>query len=134
MQPRVAKSRVGSTTIVTLVALAAIGCEDLLGGDSVCTLISVPALEVFLQDADTDEPVTDEDARVLVVDDSFATELETHGGGVFRGPYERPGRYTITAISPGYEPWGREDVLVRSDHCHVQTVELAARLVPDTWP
>lgn len=115
--------------IPLLVVVGFSACDSIFGEDSVCTLIPVHALEVHLEDAMTDLPVADSEARAFVVDGSFVHELERMGSAFF-GPYERPGRYTVNVVSPGYDPWVREGVRVRADDCHVETVRLTARLEP----
>jgi len=41
---------------------------------------------------------------------------------------ERPGTYEVTVMHHGYAPWSIKGVKVNRDECHVETVELKARL------
>jgi hypothetical protein len=44
--------------------------------------------------------------------------------------YERPGSYDLTVSAAGYREWTRSGVVATNDLCHVVTVPITARLVP----
>ena len=59
--------------------------------------------------------------------DESMIALEAHLVGAF----ERVGVYTVEVRAEGYQPWSRAGVAVRAGSCHVRSVELEARLVPE---
>ena len=98
----------------------------------VCTAIAVEALNITVADAVTGRRLCD--AVVTVTDGGFSAELRRFGGAsdcVHTGPTERPGRYDVRAMQPGYEAAVRLAVTVTADECHVipvsLTIPLAAR-------
>ena len=48
----------------------------------------------------------------------------------FGGAGERAGTYTVTVTKSGYRPWTRTGVRVTKGECHVNQVQLEARLQP----
>jgi D-serine deaminase-like pyridoxal phosphate-dependent protein len=93
-------------------------------GPKDCDLRAYPAIMVAIRDSLTDVPVT-EGVRVIARDGTYA---DTADFRVFGLAHERPGTYTVTVEKDGYQTWSRTGVRVRDGECHVQTVELTARL------
>jgi hypothetical protein len=52
-------------------------------------------------------------------------------GNTLLGAGEQAGKYAIVVSASGYKLWTRTDVEVTEDECHVKTVPLTARLVPE---
>lgn len=92
---------------------------------SVCTTELVPGIRVLLDD---DWP----NVTVTATEGSFSeTANVTQGASAVDLVYERPGSYRIEVTASGYATWTMSNVRVEDDACHVQTVELTPRLVPD---
>lgn len=139
--------RPGSLLGIACVA-AVIGCSNGSNGPNdteksnplatgLCTQVLLPAVTVEVRDMVTGAPaacgttgeVRDGDYVAPLTDSgSCATAPDTTV--YLQGPWERSGNYTVTIVKPGYRDWVRRDVVVMSDHCHVQTVSLQALLEP----
>lgn len=102
--------------------------------DNVCATVLVPAISVSVVDDETgdfmscgatleiqdtgfEETVTNEDSDTC--DDTVPLE----------GAFERPGFYNLTVYKEGYEYWYEYNIEVREGECHVDTVDLEARLI-----
>ncbi len=111
------------------------GCNsDSNDSEEVCTTEAVPAISVSvideqtgdlmscgatleIQDTGFEETVTNEDSDTC--DDTVPLE----------GAFERPGFYNLTVYKEGYEYWYEYNIEVREGECHVDTVDLEARLI-----
>ena len=51
---------------------------------------------------------------------------------VWRGALERAGRFSLRVTKARYLPWDTTGVVVTRDECHVQTVRLDVRLMPQS--
>ena len=98
--------------------------------DGSCFLFALFSVDVSLVDARTEAPIVAEEARVTVRDGSFVEELTPVGNGEFRGVEDRPGRYTVTASSPGYESWVQADIIISKGGCNARAAVLTASLTP----
>jgi hypothetical protein len=101
----------------------------------VCTADVRPALAVTVVDAVSGAPRAGE-ALAVARDDRYSDTLRVNGflgDGTpiaLTGADERPGTYDLTVEHAGYRTWSATNVRVTSNTCHVQTVELTARLEP----
>lgn len=93
-----------------------------------CFLFVLHSVDVRLVDSETNAPIVAEGARVAVEDGAFVEELAPGGDGSFRGVEDRPGRYTITASSPGYDSWVQADILIAKTGCNTEPTSLTASL------
>lgn len=125
------KSWASSSTRVAasaLVSLALSGC-DLL--PTSCTLEFRYGLVVVVRDSATSEPAGD-GATVTAQDGTYMETLKAFvlDSARFLGAGERGGVYTIRVTRPGNATWSRTGVRVEEDRCHVESVEVEARLQP----
>jgi hypothetical protein len=70
-------------------------------------------------------------ATATVTDDAYSDtlRLEPDPDSAYRsGPYDRPGIYDLSIVSPGYQVWHRTGIWVKPGVCHVETVRLVAPL------
>lgn len=114
------------------------GCDSYDG--IFCTAEYVPGICISVVDAVTGSPaacgatawVIDDEYSDLLSDSCVPSQPDSLQSPVLRGAWERPGVYTVFITKLGYRPWSCGDVVVTEDRCHVRTVELEARLEPDT--
>ena len=112
--------------------LACVALPPLLAAcdEGSCFLFVLHSVDVSLVDAETNAPLLAEGARVTVEDGAFVEELVPAGDGTFRGVEDRPGRYTISASSPGYDSWVQADILIAKTGCNTEPTSLTAALTP----
>lgn len=79
-------------------------------------------------DGDTDLPACD--AEVIVEDGDFLQPLDRCANNTFTGPYERFGRYKVTASHPGYAIQTIDEISVYQFICNVETIDIVIPLVP----
>ena len=101
-----------------------------------CLDYMAPSIVVIVRDAETSAPVA---AGATLVQKgegyadsvSIAVDLLSSGDPALAviSAYERPGTYDVSVRRSGYATWERASVHVEPGVCHVQTVELEARLV-----
>jgi len=97
-----------------------------------CTPSIEPAITVTVSDAQTNLPL---EAKVVVQKQNFQEELQLSsvtpaGQFIYGGVFERPGVYTVSTSSDGYETSVLEKVEVTQGECHVLTRHLQVRLKP----
>jgi hypothetical protein len=115
------------TILPTLLALSA--CNPL----EPCTLELRPGILLTVVDARSGGPVAGE-VTATVTDGSYTETVEVPESGP--GPrvaglaFGRPGTYGVEVRSSGFRPWMERDVRVSENRCHVETVDLTARLEP----
>ena len=112
-------------------------CSGLAGCDftGACTTSVEPGLIVHVVDGVTGAPAA-HGASAWAIEDEYQEELrnpapEDPTAERLYGADEREGTYTVSVGKPGYQLWMREGVRVRGDGCHVRTVDLETRLVPE---
>lgn len=103
--------------------LGAIACNH----PTACTANYVYGLTIYVSDRTSQASLVDNQTLVVARDGVFA-DTAIAFGGVFNAAGERPGLYTVTAERAGYQKWTQPNVRVRADECHVQPVDLHARL------
>lgn len=113
---------------IVLSALLAHGCD--LFPLVVCTDQLVYGIEVTVRDSTAGELLSVEPTGVLT-DGSYRETMEAVGTSTLWGAPERPGTYDIEITAQGYRTWNRQGVEVEMERngCHVETVELEARMV-----
>jgi hypothetical protein len=97
-----------------------------------CTAVAVPGIRVVITDSVSGEPRAME-AVAVAREGAFVDTLDpaVSQGNVLisrQGAYERPGTYEVVVRAPGYLDWARTNVIVTSNECHVNPVQLEARL------
>ncbi len=109
--------------------LALAGCDTM---EVDCLDFAAPAMSVTVVTSDTGVPVGG--ALAIARDGSFADSMRSR---VVEGDprpaslaFERPGTYEVTVEKEAFNTWSRSGVEVTEGECHVNTVELTARLVP----
>lgn len=115
-------------------ALALTACENVAEpAHPVCTAEIRPAVDVRVVDSLSDLPLAGSSTLILQ-DGAFRDSTTTPPDATtnhLRGSsasYERAGSYTVRVRRSGYAVWERAGVHVVADQCHVQTVQVEARL------
>ena len=101
------------------------GCDILSVG---CTDEERPSLRIMVVDSISGAVVPD--PLIWIRDGAFVDTLHVFEGSAW-GPGEREGRYAVIVEEDGYHPWTTIGIHVGHDGCHVETVELTARLRPE---
>ena len=112
---------------VVLSALVLLGCDSLDTG-LICTDQYVYAVTVEVQDSLTGGPPGSAPTGTLA-DGEYQETMESHGDHFLHGGGERPGTYDVEVHAEGYSSWRVEGVVAGHDGCHVENIELLARLV-----
>jgi hypothetical protein len=116
-------------TILLLPLLA--GCDG-FRFTTVCTSEARPGIVAGLVDDASGLPILRGPGRVTAVSAARADTVWLPDGVLPPRPValaeEAGGLYRVEARVAGYQPWGRDDVDVTSDGCHVRTVEITVRL------
>lgn len=94
----------------------------------VCTDQALPAIAVLVEHRENGDPLAD--VLVIAEDGSFADSATTRNEGQASLAHERAGTYEVMVEKNGFSPWSRSNVTVDEGECHVNTVELTARLSP----
>ena len=114
--------------VLGVMTLAA--CTDGL----ICTTSVEPGVVVEIRDAVDDAPLA-AGAAAWVREGTFSDSLRAYGvtesGALLSraGADEREGTYEVRVNHPGYATWEQSSVRVTGDGCHVETVQLQARLL-----
>lgn len=109
-------------------ALAASSCEF----GQLCTANIAPGILVTIVDSTTGSPIA-ETVTVIATHGTYA-DTAIVPPPVMSGPViawlaeERPGFYRVEARAPGYAVWTSPQLWVRQGDCHVETVDVTARL------
>jgi hypothetical protein len=119
---------VPSLAVAALATL--IGCELFSGP---CTLEARPAITVVVQDSLTGSAPDTAGARVVAMDGAYADTARwafphARGGTEYTLALERAGVYVVRVEYPGYRVWEQRGIRVRDGDCHVNTVQVFARL------
>ncbi len=94
-------------------------------GDTACAAYSVPGIVVEPYNARTGAPVGN-DAVLTVHDGSYTESAPVVVGAA----WDRPGTYSVSVRTHGYQEWTRNNIRVRQRGCQVKTIVLRARLEP----
>jgi len=104
--------------------VAANGCGQ------ACDAVLKAGIVLTIVDGATGNPI--EEATVIATEGSYSETVNLPSSPPAPGhavlAFERPGTYRVEVQAPGYLPWVMSSVRVSRDDCHVQTVELTARL------
>ncbi len=119
--------------LLSLVALP-IGACDSIGG--VCTLNFQYGIQITVIDSLTGLPPAA--AALVATSGTFVDSVGPRAPSqpVANGPSvlvlstagERPGIYSVVVRAPGYREWGRTNIRVTADRCHVRPTTLTAHL------
>lgn len=105
------------------------GCVDNL---AIC-IDSGAAIVVQVNDAVTGTSLTD-GARGVISDGTYSDSLRPEADGsrqVLAAGAGRPGRYDVTVVHPGYQPWHASDIVVGSTACGLSGQVLEVGLTPE---
>ncbi|MEO7042627.1 MAG: hypothetical protein ABI035_10240 [Gemmatimonadaceae bacterium] len=121
------------TLTVSVAIIASTACSSSASSPTgvACTTNIVPGLSITVANASTGAQIIDS-AAVSITDGGY-TESYTLGGqpgGVISAANERPGTYNISVRKPQFAPYDTAGVTVTKDACHVQTVQVVAKLQP----
>jgi len=119
--------------ILAIAASTAAAMVAACGGDSdpifACTDIAVPGLSVTVVDSASGDTLPPPSV-VVAKDGAYADTAGSINAPHYSLVYERKGTYVVTVTHAGYSSWHRSGVVVTADRCHVQTVQLTAKLQP----
>lgn len=119
-----------SRALLLLIAALFGACNSTSENPTACTLEARAAINVEVRDSLTGQPAA-AGATGVAAEGAYADTLDAFSATSLAGAYERAGTYTVTVRKPGYREWRLTGVTVTSDACHVQPVQLQARLVPE---
>jgi len=121
--------RGSSISIGAAVALFAAACQPMPsnGGGTACTMQFVYGISATVTDAATGANVTP--GSYLVVREGSYVDSASAMGDFLAAAGERAGTYAVTIGRPGYSSFSQSGVRVTRNECHVNPVQLEARLV-----
>jgi hypothetical protein len=111
------------------------GCNSDNDDGVVCTTEVISGIAITVIDDVTEAPISC-GATALLQESSYEEELtnpessDCDSTTMLLGAVERQGFYNITVQKEGYEYWYAYDVEVTEGLCHVEQVEVEARLIP----
>lgn len=111
--------------------LLVLALVSLLPACDVVTCPTVPqlAVSVFVDHADTGEPVAD--ALAVARDGSYADSVLTQSNGYGRLAPNRAGTYEVTVEKDGFQSWTRSNVAVDLNECdQANTAKFQVDLIP----
>lgn len=117
--------------------MTTLGCRDSTGL-RVCDLGAHPSVTVVVRDSLTGAGIAS--GATLVVRDGAFADSTSHPADDPRfddislstpRSYERPGVYSLEVRRAGYADWTRHSVRVLQGECHVRSVTVIARMVPE---
>jgi len=121
--------------ILALLTVAAAAMRGCITG-TVCTTQFVYGINITVVDSATADPPSE--ATLLATSGTFTDSVGPRAPSqwVANGPLvlvlstagERAGAYSVTVRSPGYRNWTRTGIRVTANECHVNPVNLTARL------
>lgn len=114
--------------IVPAAVLLAGGCQNPFnGGGTVCTMQFVHGISATVTDAATGANITA--GSYLVAREGSYVDSVSAIGDFLAATGERAGTYAVKIGRPGYSTWSRSGVVVTRNECHVNPVQLEARLL-----
>jgi hypothetical protein len=115
--------------LAALVVMISYGCDDSV--EVSCLDFAVPGITVDMIDGRTNGPPSPQQFFGVATDGEFTDSVAGYpADGRFGFAYERPGIYDVRLWGDTYRVWTAEAVRVTQGKCHVNTVELVARLEP----
>lgn len=121
--------------VTALLLLAMLSSACALFPEAECTPTAVPAIRVRVVDASTGANIAP--GATVVVSDGAFTETWTIPDDPTRNDegvaaaLERPGIYRVVVSRERYRPWDQSKLRATEGRCHVNTIAVTARLVPD---
>ncbi|MES2177119.1 MAG: carboxypeptidase-like regulatory domain-containing protein [Gemmatimonadota bacterium] len=107
------------------------GCDayKFTDGSQVCTTEARAGITISVRDSVTDA-LAGRGSRIIATSGSYADTARFSGNqdGPFALVYERAGTYVVTVEQTGYKTWTKSGVEVTKAVCHVNGVDLVARL------
>jgi hypothetical protein len=107
------------------ILLVATGCTES------CLDYGLPGIVVSVSDSNSGAQASADTVTAVAADGSYLDSLSELSVNAFTGihlAYERPGTYVVTVTATGYDAWQATSVRVRQNGCHVNPVQLDARL------
>ena len=95
---------------------------------TLCTDINMAGLLVTVVDSAGGQPLSS--ALVTAQAGAFADTAKYFTSMGYQLLHERPGTYDVSVAVTGYQAWHRSDVVITAGACHVNPVQLTARLQP----
>jgi len=128
-------SRRSSAVVLGAGLLALTSCNVLDSGGPICTGQFVSGIHVSVQDSVTGVPAAS-GATLIAIDGSYADTASIPAqrpdldSRTLLAAGERAGTYDLTVRKAGFLDWHRTSVVVTPNECHVNPVEMTARLKP----
>lgn len=126
-------SRRSSAAVLGAGFLALASCDVLDSGGPICTGEFVSGIHVAVQDSLTGVAAAS-GATLIAIDGSYAdtASIPAQRPDLDSRPLlaagEREGTYDLTVRKAGFLDWHRANVVVTRNQCHVNPVEMTARL------
>jgi hypothetical protein len=114
-----------TTVMVSLMPfLQCLGPDD----DVACTMMYVYGVSAEATNAQTGATITN--ATLTLRDGNYIEVMQSITPGEFFGAGERPGTYSLTAQASGFQGVTVENIVVKSDPCHVIPVTVQVAMQP----
>lgn len=109
--------------------LLAGGCQNpFSGGGTACTMQFVFGISAIVADAATGADITP-GSYLVAREGTYVDSVAAGPGSFLAAAGERAGTYSVTIGRPGYSSFSRSGVVVTRNECHVNPVQLEARLL-----
>lgn len=120
-----------SLFIGVIVSCAACFCGNPDDNGVVCTEEFVYGLNVYVEDTQTNQVLT-QGVTVIAVDNDYEeTLMLIEGSNSFVGAGERDGVYILEISAVGYQTYTSEEIVLEHDGCHVIPKIIDVDLIPE---
>lgn len=118
---------------VSVIASCAVAfCSDHCDDDGiVCTEEFVYGLNIYVEDAQTNQALNQGITVIAVDDDYEETLMFIEGGNSFVGAGEREGVYILEVSAIGYQTFISDEIILEHDGCHVIPQIIDVDLIPE---
>jgi hypothetical protein len=118
--------------VSVIVSCAVAFCSDHCDDDGIaCREEFVYGLNVYVEDAQTNESLTQGVAVIAIDGDYEETLMLIESSDSFVGAGERGGVYTLEISAVGYQTYTSEEIILEHDGCHVIPQIIDIDLIPE---
>lgn len=121
-----------SLFVSVIVSCAVAFCSDHCDDDGIaCTEEFVYGLNVYVEDAQTNQALT-QGVTIIAIDNGYEETLTLmEGSNSFVGAGEREGVYTLEVSAIGYQTYSSDEIILEHDGCHVIPQIIDVDLIPE---